>query len=47
VAIAADESGSANLIIDHPADLFAAFADPALDTVAGRFAALFAELLDD
>ena len=45
VVIAADETGQAQVILDHPADLFAAFADPGLDGVAARFTGLLAALL--
>jgi hypothetical protein len=45
VAIAADATGQAQLIIDHPSDLFAAFGNPALDVIAADFAVTFAELL--
>jgi uncharacterized protein (DUF302 family) len=45
VVISAAAGGSAQLTIDHPADLFAAFADPVLDEIAARFAATFAAIL--
>ncbi len=45
VAIAADATDQAQLIIDHPSDLFAAFGNPALDVIAADFAVTFAELL--
>jgi uncharacterized protein (DUF302 family) len=45
VVIYAAEDGEARLTIDHPADLFAAYADPALDRVAEKFAATFAAIL--
>ena len=44
----ADGDGEALLTVDHPADLFAAYGDAALDAVAADFcaslAALFAHL---
>jgi uncharacterized protein (DUF302 family) len=45
VVIAADEDGEARLVIDHPADLFDAYGDPALDAVAAEFCEAFADLL--
>jgi uncharacterized protein (DUF302 family) len=45
VVISADDGGEARLTIDHPADLFAAYGDPALDTVAAEFCSTFAALL--
>jgi uncharacterized protein (DUF302 family) len=45
VVIAADHDGEAQLTIDHPADLFAAYGDPALDSVADEFCRAFAALL--
>jgi hypothetical protein len=45
VVIAADDVGDARLIIDHPADLFAAYGNPRLDSVASQFALAFARLL--
>jgi uncharacterized protein (DUF302 family) len=47
VVIAADDGGEAQLTIDHPADLFAAYGDPALDAVAAEFCAAFATLLGE
>jgi hypothetical protein len=45
VVIASDESGNAQLTIDHPADLLSAYGDPVLDSVAKEFCRVFAALL--
>jgi hypothetical protein len=45
VVIATDETGDAQLTIDHPADLFSAYGNPALDAVAAEFCRTFAALL--
>jgi uncharacterized protein (DUF302 family) len=45
VVIFADAGGVAMLTIDHPADLFAAYADSVLDGIASKFATTFAEIL--
>lgn len=45
VVISADAGGLAKLTIDHPADLFAAYADPVLDGIAAQFASTFAAIL--
>ncbi len=45
VVIAANETGQAQLTIDHPADLLAAYGDPVLDSVAKDFCRVFAALL--
>jgi uncharacterized protein (DUF302 family) len=46
VVISAQEGESARLTIDHPADLFAAYADPALGAVADKFSATLAAILE-
>jgi uncharacterized protein (DUF302 family) len=45
VIAAADDEGEATLSVDHPADLFAAYSDAALDAVAAEFCAALAALL--
>lgn len=45
VVISAEDGGGAQLTIDHPADLFSAYGDPALDAVAARFCDQLAGLL--
>jgi len=45
VVIAAGRDTEAQLTIDHPADLFAAYGDPALDHVAAEICMDFADLL--
>ena len=45
VIAAANDDGEASLTIDHPADLFAAYGDAALDAVAAEFCSSLAALL--
>jgi uncharacterized protein (DUF302 family) len=45
VIATADDDGEATLTIDHPADLFAAYGDAALDAVAAEFCSSLAALL--
>jgi hypothetical protein len=45
VVISAEEDGDAQLTIDHPADLFSAYGDAALDAVAAGFCDKLAGLL--
>jgi len=45
VIAAADDDGEALLTVDHPADLFAAYGDAALDAVAAEFCSSLAALL--
>jgi uncharacterized protein (DUF302 family) len=45
VVISAGHDKEAQLTIDHPADLFAAYGDPALDHVAAEICMDFADLL--
>jgi len=45
VIAAGDDDGEATLSVDHPADLFAAYGDGALDAVAAEFCASLAALL--
>ncbi len=45
VIATADDDGEATLTFDHPADLFAAYGDAALDAVAAEFCASLAALL--
>jgi uncharacterized protein (DUF302 family) len=44
VVIATDAAGDAQLTIDHPADLFSAYGNPALDAVAAEFCRTLATL---
>jgi hypothetical protein len=45
VIAAADDGEEASMTIDHPADLFAAYGDAALDAVAAEFCSSLAALL--
>jgi uncharacterized protein (DUF302 family) len=45
VVVATDEAGDAQLTIDHPADMFAAYGDSALDAVADAFCRSFTAVL--
>jgi uncharacterized protein (DUF302 family) len=45
IVISAQAGESARLTIDHPADLFAAYADPTLDAIAEKFSATLAAIL--